>query len=98
MNGDMSESYVKGSSVHKAFNRAINIHNSHNILLQNNVIYDVKGGALFLEDGIETGILCHEYEIYRFCVPCFFLLIYFYLQETLLIATLCYLLKVVAVY
>ena len=55
MNGDMSQSYVKSSSVHKAFNRAINIHNSHNILLKNNVIYDIMGGALFLEDGIETG-------------------------------------------
>ena len=56
MNGDMSASYVKGCSIHKAFNRAINIHNSHNIRLENNVIYDVMGGALFLEDGLETGI------------------------------------------
>ena len=60
LNGDMSESYVKSCAIHQTFNRAINIHNSHNILIQNNVIYDVMGGALFLEDSIETGI-----NIYR---------------------------------
>ena len=55
VNGDMSQSYVRGCSIHRTFNRAINIHNTHNVLLQNNVVYDVKGGAIFLEDSIETG-------------------------------------------
>ncbi len=55
INGDMSGSYVRGSSIHHSFNRAINIHNSHNILIENNVVYDIVGGAFFLEDGIETG-------------------------------------------
>ena len=59
MNGDMAGCYVKGSSVHRTFNRAVNIHNSHNVLVQNNVVYDVKGGAIFLEDSIETGKYMH---------------------------------------
>ena len=53
INGDMSGSYVRGSSIHHTFNRAINIHNSHNILIENNVVHDVMGGAFFLEDSIE---------------------------------------------
>ena len=55
MNGDMRGSYVKNCGIHKTFNRAINIHNSHNVVIDNNVVYDVKGGAIFLEDSIETG-------------------------------------------
>ena len=55
LNGDMSSSYVKGCAVHKSFNRAINIHGTHNTTVEWNVVYDIMGGALFLEDGIETG-------------------------------------------
>ena len=44
-----------GISIHRSFNRAVTIQNSHNILVQNNVVYDVKGGAFVLEDGSETG-------------------------------------------
>ncbi|XP_067950538.1 fibrocystin-L-like [Watersipora subatra] len=55
LNGDMSGSYVKGLSIHEAFNRAINIHGTHNILVEHTVIYNIMGGAFFLEDGIETG-------------------------------------------
>lgn len=53
--GDMSGSYVKGCSIHKSFNRAIVIHGTHNVLVDNNVVYDIMGGAIFLEDGIEHG-------------------------------------------
>ena len=55
LNGNMSGSYVRGCSIHKSFNRAVNVHNTHNVLIEHNVIYDIMGGALFLEDGIETG-------------------------------------------
>ena len=51
----MSGSYVKDCSIHNSFNRAINIHDSHNILIENNVIYNTKGASIYLEDGIETG-------------------------------------------
>ncbi|CAF1377186.1 unnamed protein product, partial [Adineta steineri] len=55
MNGNMSLSYVKSSAIHQTFNRAINIHASNYLTIQNNVVYDIMGGAMFLEDGVEIG-------------------------------------------
>ena len=55
INGDMNGSYVRGCGIHHTFNRAINIHHTDNILVENNVVYDVMGGAIFLEDSIEVG-------------------------------------------
>ena len=55
INGHMNNSYVRGCSIHHTFNRAVNIHNTHDLLIEHNVVYDVMGGAIFLEDGIETG-------------------------------------------
>lgn len=55
LNGDMSTSYVRGCGIHKSFNRAVNIHGTHNTLIEKTVIYNIMGGAFFLEDGIETG-------------------------------------------
>ncbi|XP_056597030.1 fibrocystin-L-like [Triplophysa dalaica] len=54
--GDVQyKSYVRGCAIHQSFNRAISIHNTHNLLVEHNVIYDIKGGAFFIEDGTETG-------------------------------------------
>ena len=33
----------------------MNIHGTHYIMIQNNVVYDIMGGAVFLEDGVEIG-------------------------------------------
>lgn len=55
MNGDMPSSYVSQCSIHESFNRATNIHASNYLTIDNNVIYDIMGGAYFLEDGIEIG-------------------------------------------
>ncbi|KAL3886654.1 hypothetical protein ACJMK2_026634, partial [Sinanodonta woodiana] len=55
LNGDMSSSYIRGCGIHHTFNRAINLQGVHNTLVEQTVIYDIKGGAFFLEDGIETG-------------------------------------------
>ena len=54
LNGDMNGSYVRGLAIHETFNRAINVHGTHNMLVEHTVIHNVMGGALFLEDGIET--------------------------------------------
>ncbi|XP_072303332.1 fibrocystin-L-like [Eucyclogobius newberryi] len=48
------KSYVRGCSIHHTFNRAVTIHNTHRLLVEHNVVYNVMGGALFIEDGIET--------------------------------------------
>ncbi|XP_052245987.1 fibrocystin-L-like isoform X3 [Dreissena polymorpha] len=54
LNGNMSKSFVEGCAIHKTFNRAINIHGSHNINIRKNVAFNILGGAFFLEDGIEV--------------------------------------------
>ncbi|XP_078542272.1 fibrocystin-L-like [Lissotriton helveticus] len=54
--GDMQfKSYVRGCAIHQTYNRAVTIHNTHHLLVENNVIYDIMGGAFFIEDGIEHG-------------------------------------------
>lgn len=54
--GDLKfKSYVRGCGIHQTYNRAVTIHNTHNLLVEKNVIYDIMGGAFFIEDGIETG-------------------------------------------
>lgn len=54
--GDINfESYIRGCSIHHTFNRAVTIHNTHRLLVERTVIYDIMGGAFFIEDGIETG-------------------------------------------
>uniref|UniRef100_A0AAQ5X4Y6 Polycystic kidney and hepatic disease 1 (autosomal recessive)-like 1 n=1 Tax=Amphiprion ocellaris TaxID=80972 RepID=A0AAQ5X4Y6_AMPOC len=47
-------SYVRGCAIHETFNRAVTIHNTHQLLVEHNVIYNIMGGAFFIEDGIET--------------------------------------------
>nr|XP_034372677.1 fibrocystin-L [Arvicanthis niloticus] len=54
--GDLQfKSYVRGCAIHQAYNRAVTIHNTHHLLVEKNIIYDIKGGAFFIEDGIEHG-------------------------------------------
>ncbi|KAM9839131.1 PKHD1 like 1, tandem duplicate 1 [Aulostomus maculatus] len=48
------QSYVRGCAIHQTYNRAVTIHNTHRLLVEHNVIYDIMGGAFFIEDGIET--------------------------------------------
>lgn len=54
--GDIKyKSYVRGCAIHQTYNRAVTIHNTHNLLVERNIIYNIMGGAFFIEDGIETG-------------------------------------------
>ena len=55
MNGDMPTSYVKECAIHESFNRATNMHATNYVTIEANVIYNIMGGAYFLEDGIEIG-------------------------------------------
>uniref|UniRef100_H2YG49 Uncharacterized protein n=1 Tax=Ciona savignyi TaxID=51511 RepID=H2YG49_CIOSA len=52
--GNVSGMYVRRCAIHKTFNRAVTIHGTHNLLVEHNVVSDVMGGAIFIEDGIET--------------------------------------------
>ncbi|KAI7798962.1 putative fibrocystin-L [Triplophysa rosa] len=54
--GDVQyKSYVRGCAIHQSFNRAVTIRKTDNLLVERNVIYDIKGGAFFITDGNETG-------------------------------------------
>ena len=55
MNGDMPSSYVVECAIHESFNRATNIHASNYLTIESNFIYNIMGGAFFLEDGVEIG-------------------------------------------
>ena len=52
--GTVSKSLAKGNAIHKSFNRAIAIHAVSYLTVENNVVYNVMGHAIFLEDAIET--------------------------------------------
>ena len=53
LNGDVSDSYVRGCAIHHTFNRAVTIHAVDKLLVEKNVAYNIMGHAYFLEDGIE---------------------------------------------
>eukprot|EP01036_Dinobryon_divergens_P027890 gene27890-36744_t len=51
--GDMEGSYVKANSIHRSFQRAVTTHDTNNWEVRDNVAFDVKGHAYFVEDGTE---------------------------------------------
>jgi len=55
MEGNVTGSYIKGCSIHESFNRAITMRQIHNLVVERNVIFNIKGNAYYLVDGIETG-------------------------------------------
>lgn len=55
MNGDMPSSYISECAIHESFNRAVNMHATNYLLVEKTVIYNIMGGAFFLEDGVEIG-------------------------------------------
>jgi cell surface hyaluronidase len=56
MQGDAGEgSYVNNSVWHHNFNRALTIHSTGKLLIQNNAAFDTVGHTYFLEDGGEAG-------------------------------------------
>jgi cell migration-inducing and hyaluronan-binding protein len=56
MQGDAGDgSFVANSVLHHNFNRAITIHSTGKLLIQNNAAFDTVGHTYFLEDGGEAG-------------------------------------------
>lgn len=51
--GNGAGQYVRSSSIHNSFNRAVTIHGSHGVEVADNVMYDQEGHAVFFEDGVE---------------------------------------------
>ena len=54
MLGKSPDSIVKGNSIHHSYNKALSIHGTHHLHVEDNVAYHIWGHAYFLEDGIET--------------------------------------------
>ena len=67
LSGDVRGSYVRGCAIHHSFNRAITMHGVHNLVVRHNVVFYVRGNALFMEDGIETGNVI-EYNLGIFVI------------------------------
>ena len=55
--GDANGQYFNNNSVHHTYNRAITVHATNNVGVNNNVCFDNVGHAFFLEDGVETGVI-----------------------------------------
>lgn len=53
--GDVKGQFIKNSVVKNCFSRAITVHATNNAVVEDNVIYNTFGHAIFLEDGNETG-------------------------------------------
>ena len=47
--GNMSTSYVRGNAIHHSNNRACTLHDVSNLLVEHNVVFNVKGLSFFLE-------------------------------------------------
>ena len=54
MAGFIPTSFARGNAVYESHARVITIHGVHNLLVEDNVGYRVKGHNYFVEDGIET--------------------------------------------
>jgi hypothetical protein len=50
---DASSSFVRNSAIWQSRNRCIVIHGTNGVRIQNNICYDIKGHAIFLEDAVE---------------------------------------------
>ena len=51
--GDASNHFVRNSSVWDSRNRCMVLHGTNGVSLTNNICYDIKGHAIFLEDPVE---------------------------------------------
>lgn len=51
--GDATGQYIKNSSVAHSSNRGIVIHGTNGVIVQNNIVYDVRGHGIFTEDAVE---------------------------------------------
>ena len=52
--GQVSKSYITNCSVHHSNNRAIAVHGVTELRIAHNVLMDIRGHAIFIEDGTET--------------------------------------------
>ncbi|XP_078503492.1 fibrocystin [Lissotriton helveticus] len=54
-NGHMTDSYIRGCSIHHSFGRGISLSSTSNLKVENNILYNISGHGLLLEEGVEHG-------------------------------------------
>jgi len=51
--GDATGHYIRNSAIWNSSNRCVVLHATNGVTVQNNICYDIKGHAFFLEDAVE---------------------------------------------
>lgn len=51
--GDVTDHYIRNSAIWNSANRCVVVHATNGVTVQNNICYDIKGHAFFLEDAVE---------------------------------------------
>jgi hypothetical protein len=49
-----SKSYLKNSTIHNTLQRGVVVHQTNNLTIENNVVFNVTGHAMFLESAVEV--------------------------------------------
>ena len=73
MVGSRPDAYVRHNSVHRSYQRVVSVHASDDVIVANNVAYDITAHAYFVEDGTKRrswrlALLCHSWY-YSVCQP-----------------------------
>ena len=48
LSGSMAGSYIRNCAIHHSNNRAVTAHGVHDLLIEGNVAYDIKGHTFFI--------------------------------------------------
>lgn len=67
--GDATDHFVRNSSIWGSRQRCIVIHGTNGVTVRNNICYDIKGHAIFLEDGVERRNVIEENLVLRVRSP-----------------------------
>ncbi len=51
--GDATGQYIRNSVIHESANRGIVVHGTNGVVVENNIVYDVRGHGIFTEDASE---------------------------------------------
>ncbi len=51
MMGNRPDSYITDLSVHRSYQRVVSVHASNDVVVTNNVAFQIRGHAFFVEDG-----------------------------------------------
>jgi len=60
MIGNVHKSYIRGNSMNTSFNRAFTMHGTSYLRIINNVVYNVMGHNIFIEDAVERFNQIHD--------------------------------------